>query len=91
MKYLALTTQGPVEIGEFPSTDEAFQWASAEYGDDLQAVTSEQETTQTVTAEMPPNIFLGFALLMGGLVLLSGNLKPQKRRPRKNRTRRKAK
>jgi hypothetical protein len=54
MRYTALTTTGPFDIGEFEDQDSAQAWAAQRFGDDLQAVMVQQNDSVTVTADPPP-------------------------------------
>lgn len=78
MRYTALTSTGPFDIGEFPDQDTAEAWAAQRFGADLNAVMAEQSTTITVTAD--PSITT-MALITGAVVLfgLTSLLKPRRK------------
>jgi hypothetical protein len=80
MRYTALTTTGPFDIGEFADQDSAQAWAAQRFGDDLQAVMVQQNDTVTVTAE-PYGITGGGAIVAGALVWfgLSALSKPRRK------------
>ena len=63
MRYTALTTTGPFDIGEFEDQDSAQAWAAQRFGDDLQAVMVQQNDSVTVTADPRPPGWAGWLLL----------------------------
>lgn len=68
MRYIALTTAGPFDIGEFPDQDTAERYAHETYGDSFQAVMVQQSDSVTVTATPPPDYT---TLLAGAAVLVA--------------------
>jgi hypothetical protein len=79
MRYTALTTTGPFDIGDFADQDSAQAWAAQRFGDDLQAVMVQQNDTVTVTADAPvsASMILGGAVVLFALATLS---KPRRKK-----------
>lgn len=78
MRYTAVTTSGPVDIGEWPDQATAEATAIEQYGADLQAVILQQHDTVTVTADPPTD-----GMLLVGLVamfLLANLSKPRSKK-----------
>ena len=66
-RYVAFTSLGTIDIGEFSSTAEAEEWARARFGAAFEAVDAQLETTVDVTTTAP----LGAAaVILGALVVV---------------------
>lgn len=81
MRYTALTSSGPFDIGEFDDQPTAEAWAVERYGEDLQAVMAQQQDSVTVTAD--PIVTGGGAILAGALVLFALSTLSKSRRKKR--------
>lgn len=68
MRYTVVTTDGPVDIGDFPDQASAEDQANNIFGSNVRAVIPQIETSVTVTATPPPDYT---TLLAGAAVLVA--------------------
>lgn len=71
-RYLAFTTAGTFDIGEFASVNEAWAWAQQRYGSDLQAVDEQPTASVTVTTTPPVPVWVWAGAAVALFLLFQG-------------------
>ena len=72
MLFVAITSTGPFDIGDFATVDDARDWSESRFGGDLIEVVPQLTTAVNVTTTPPMSPLLIAALAIGAVVLLWG-------------------